>query len=76
MALPIVSRATGFVFGNVIFEKSGSSRTPGQTFSFGEPRILMTIPSWSMSFSPGKIGELFSNSPNMQPIDHKSTPSV
>ena len=67
----IVSSATGFVLGKVIFEKSGSSLTPGHTFSFGEPRILITIPSWSISFSPGKIGELFRSSPKIQPIGRR-----
>ena len=72
----IFSKLMGLVSGNVILEKSGNSWTPGQTFSVGEPKMRITIPSWSMSFSPGKIGELLSSSPKMQPTDHKSTASV
>lgn len=49
--------------------KTSVPLTPGQTCSLGDPSIRITMPSWSMSFSPGKIGELFSNSPKMQPTD-------
>ena len=34
------------------------------------------LPNWSMSFSPGKSGELLMSSPNIQPTAQRSTPSV
>ena len=50
--------------------------TPGQMSLLGVPSARMTMPSWSMSFSPGNIGDRLVISPKMQPTDHKSTPSV
>ena len=53
-----------------------SPDTPGQMSLLGVPSARMTMPSWSMSFSPGNIGDRLIISPKMQPTDHKSTPSV
>lgn len=53
--------------------KSGNLDTPGQTFSFGVPRVLNILNSWSISLSPGKRARLVAISAKIQPIDQRST---